>query len=236
MKIVTWNCNGALRKKFEKLEEFDAEVLIVQECENPEFVKEKLYRNWANNYLWIGDNKNKGVGVFAKPEIRLKKLDWSNSFRNSSVKYFLPCNINNQFNLLAVWTHYNNSPNFRYIGQFWKYMQINKPLFNNILIAGDFNSNSCWDQWDRWWNHTDVVKELKEIGVESVYHHFKNEEQGNESLPTFFLQRKLNKPYHIDYFFAGSELLSNLKSISVEQFENWKHLSDHCPLVLEFKD
>lgn len=129
MKIVTWNCNGALRKKFEHLITFNADVYIIQECEDPSRALDKNYTDWATNYLWLGDTKNKGIGIFAKPDIILRKSDWSNTYKDHTVKHFLPCSINNQFNLLAVWTHHNNSPNFGYMGQFWKYLQVNKREF-----------------------------------------------------------------------------------------------------------
>ena len=236
MKIITWNCNGALRNKFEYLSNLEADICVVQECEDPAQTNHKEYKIWAENYLWIGDSKNKGVGVFAKPHIKIEKLNWSDNFKDHRVKYFLPFTVNNSFNLLAVWTHNNNSPTFGYIGQLWKYLQVNKSKLNRCLILGDFNSNSIWDKWDRWWNHSDVVSELSEIGIESLYHLNKNEAQGKESNPTFFMQRKLEKPYHIDYVFGGDDFINNLKKIEIGQVNEWLKVSDHLPIICEFKN
>ena len=234
MKIISWNCNGALRKKFDNLLDLNADILIIQECENPSESNHEKYIEWAENYLWIGDSKNKGIGVFTKKNIELNKLNWSPEFKDHSVKHFLPCSINNEFNLLAIWTHNNNSPTFGYIGQFWKYLQVNKKYFKNILIAGDLNSNAIWDKWDRWWNHTDVVNELKDLNIESFYHKLKNEEQGKESLPTFFLQRKLEKPYHIDYIFGSKEFSNCLTKLEIGETDKWLEISDHLPIICEF--
>lgn len=235
MKIITWNCNGAFRKKFHALLEFNADIFIIQECENPAESKDQEYKNWANNYLWIGNSKNKGLGVFAKREINIKPLDWTNNFKDHSVKHFLPCLINNNFQLLGVWTHQNNSPNFGYIGQLWKYIKVNKSNFKKIIIVGDLNSNTIWDEWDRWWNHSDVIKELEEMNITSLYHKYFNELQGKETKPTFFLQRNLSKPYHIDYCFSSNEFTLNLKKVEVPKFDNWHHLSDHVPIIITLK-
>jgi exonuclease III len=235
-KILTWNCNGALRKKYESITKFDADIYVIQECEDPNYVKDKGYEDFANNHLWHGDTKYKGIGIFAKANLTLNKLDWEDIYQDHIVKHFLPCSIDNKFNLLAVWTHRNNSPNFGYIGQLWKYIQINKSKMKNTFIVGDLNSNVIWDEWDRWWNHSDVVKELESLGIESVYHKWTSEEQGKETQPTFYLHRNLNKSYHIDYCFAPRQANEKLSKVTIEKFENWKHISDHSPILIEYID
>lgn len=230
MRIVSWNCNGALRKKLHALRSFDADVCIIQECENPLESTCPEYRAWASNYLWVGGNKNKGLGIFAKPEITLAPLDLD----AGTLESFIPCTLNNQFVLWAVWTRQANSPTFRYIGQLWKYLQKHKASISgkDAFVIGDFNSNVCWDAWDRWWNHSDVVRELEEMEIYSLYHAVRSEAQGSESDPTFYMYRKLEKPYHIDYVFLPKKYLSSA-SLEVGNPSLWLEHSDHMPLFVQ---
>ena len=174
MRLVSWNCNGALRKKYHHLDQIRAEIYIIQECENPATSNDHDYQSWSENYLWTGTSKNKGIGVFARGDVMLNLLDWSNNYQGHEVRNFLPCRVNDSFDLLAVWLHQNNSPTFGYIGQLWKYLQTNKSKMVNTVLVGDLNSNARWDVWDRWWNHSDVVRELHEIGIVSLYHKYFN--------------------------------------------------------------
>lgn len=235
MKIVTWNCNGALRNKFKNLLDLGADICIIQECEDPNQTNHIDYKNWANNYLWKGDNKNKGLGIFAFGDIKIQIINWSDQYEERIVKHFLPCMINNDFQLLGLWACHNDSPNFRYIGQIWKYLQVNKSNFKKIIIAGDFNSNSIWDECDRWWNHSDVVRELEELEIVSLYHKFYKEKQGEETKATFFLYRRSDRPYHIDYIFANKEISNKLLNFEIAPQEKWIVLSDHLPISCEFR-
>ena len=62
MKIVSWNCNGAFRKKYSILfEKIPADIYVIQECENPEKISNNKDKEFLTsfNYRWIGENKNK---------------------------------------------------------------------------------------------------------------------------------------------------------------------------------
>jgi exonuclease III len=236
MKIVSWNCNGALRNKLHKLSSFEADVYIIQECENPNINREKNeeFRLFSANNLWVGRSNNKGLGVFAKNSAKLEKLKWDHSFHGRELQWFIPFSINNDLKIVAVWNHRANAKAFPYIGQFWLFMQNNKEKLRNSIICGDFNSNTIWDNWDRWWNHTDVVRELEALEIVSLYHCQTGEEQGKEKQPTFYMHRNSDKPYHIDYAFIARSMM-NGSIIKIGSPSEWLELSDHMPLVVELR-
>jgi exonuclease III len=227
MKIISWNCAGAFRKKFHLLDAYSADVLVIQECEDPA-KSSSDYQRWAQNYLWVG-SKHKGIGVFAKPHVKLKKLDWT----DDGLQLFLPCGINDRFNLIATWTKQGDDVNYRYIGQLWKYLQIHKAriAMTPSVICGDLNSNSIWDNQHPGSSHSDVVHTLADIGLSSIYHSQTTEKHGSESQPTFYLQRNRKKSYHIDYAFISSSLRSAAHSIGIGFADDWLQHSDHMPLV-----
>ena len=246
MRIVSWNCNGGLRNKLSVLNSLTADVFIIQECEDPSRSTKK-YQEWAGEYIWVGESKNKGIGVFPKNGNFVRALNWfkeytiegleSNSaylsWNTSDLRLFLPFRLNNSLTVLGVWTKGTRDQAFGYMGQFWKYLQLHRAELSSTdsIIIGDFNSNSIWDQRDRWWNHTDVVAELESIDKKSLYHYCFKEQQGEETTPTFYLQKNLKKAYHIDYVFASSNYL-NSSSCKIANAEDWLKYSDHMPLII----
>lgn len=230
MRLISWNCNGALRNKLHKVLPLDADICVIQECEDPAQSTSDDYKTWAGNYLWTGTNKNRGLGVFAKPNIALTAVPLD----TEPLELFLPCTIDQSLSLLAVWTRDARSPTFRYIGQLWKFLQ-KHPRFlasDRAILLGDLNSNARWDVWDRWWNHSDVVRQLNDMGLISLFHHANNEQQGQESVPTFFMHRNTDKPYHIDYAFLSRQLLQGA-TCEIGHPSDWLSHSDHMPLMVE---
>ena len=234
MKIITWNCCGAFRNKYQHLLPYDADIYIIQECENPEEIKKasQNYVKFSSNHLWVGSNKNKGLGVFIKNNQNVKKLSWNNIYRKKELKWFIPFEFNGN-KILAVWNHHANAKAFPYIGQFWLYLKRNKKEMKNTIICGDFNSNTIWDSWDRWWNHSDCVRELGKLNLYSVFHKLRNCEQGKEKEFTFYLQKNNNKGYYIDYVFLDDAIFgkSNIE-LKLGNFNDWKSLSNHVPVIL----
>jgi len=140
MRVVSWNCNGAYRKKFQYIKDIDADIHVIQECENPITSGVPEYIEYAANHIWHGSLKdiNKGVGIFAKPEIKLNELHWD----NPDESLFIPVEVNGFFVLLAVWT----TIELYYIGEYVDFQNANSEKFNNnMVIIGDFNSGVNFD-------------------------------------------------------------------------------------------
>ena len=95
MKIISWNCNGKFREKFSSIIEEDADIYVICECENPAESKSDEYREFAGyNYAWVGDYHYKGLGIFAKEDIKLeKRIGINDEFKN-----FIFLNVNDSFN------------------------------------------------------------------------------------------------------------------------------------------
>lgn len=108
MKIITWNCNGGFHNKFIEIAKLEAHIYVSQECEKPMHSKGE-YKKWAENYLWVGKGKHKGLDIFASSSVKIEQLNWD----DNGLQLFLPARVNNQFNLVGVWTKYANSPTFR---------------------------------------------------------------------------------------------------------------------------
>jgi hypothetical protein len=229
LRVVTWNCNGALRRKWRHVAALQADVYVIQECEEPSSSLDADYQAWARRHLWVGDSRHKGLGVFVRGRHRLAGVD----LQHAPWQLFLPCEVDG-WPLLTVWTK-ASSPDFRYIGQLWQFLQLHPRFLDHphAMAVGDFNGNAIWDTDKRCWNHSDVVRELAAMGLQSCYHRHFDEAQGMESRPTYFQHRHPTRPYHLDYGFTGSAW--RVRDVRIGGSRKWLAHSDHLPIALELE-
>lgn len=235
MKVITWNCNMAFRKKAEVILACKPDILIIPECEHPDklvFNKEAFK---PTDILWFGSNHNKGLAIFSYSKFRFKTTD----IHNEKLRMIIPIEVTNggfDFNLFAIWAYNPLDPEGHYVEQVYKAVLYYDDLLTDkqTLLVGDFNSNAIWDKKHRVNNHTKVVKLLEDKGILSLYHLHHKQVQGKELHPTYYMYRHKNRPYHIDYCFASADFAQHLQSVEIGEYDFWIKYSDHVPVIVEF--
>ena len=235
MKIATWNCNMAFRKKAASILKYEPDILIVPECEHPDKLKFSNDLPQPAASLWFGSNQNKGLGIFSYSDFKFKLLD----NYNPNFKLIIPISVSNKkikFTLYAIWANNPADREGRYITQIWKAIKFYDGSLQNkrTVLIGDFNSNTIWDKPRREGNHSTVVNLLEKKGIHSTYHHHYKQQQGKEEHPTLYMYRQKEKPYHIDYCFASKDLITKLRSVEIGDFRTWSQYSDHVPVIVKF--
>ncbi|MEP0212826.1 MAG: hypothetical protein ABJD66_06415 [Cellulophaga sp.] len=92
MKIITWNCNMAFRKKAEFILNENPDIIVVPESESPEKLKFKKGIILPSDIFWYGDNPNKGIGVYSYSDFKISISD----LHNPDFRYVIPLSIRNK--------------------------------------------------------------------------------------------------------------------------------------------
>lgn len=224
MKIVSWNAGMKFREKFKILDErYHADLYIIQECEDPARSKNKEYQEFAQNYLWIVDNKNKGLGVFARKDKKLEKVELDNHY----LRHMLPFKFEGKL-FFGIWAY------MRYVEDLVVYFSVyQKMLEENPIIIGDFNSSVIWDKEHGNRTQTVLNADLEKYGLYSAYHYLNHENQGEETQATFCLYRHADRPFYINYCYCNP---NEVKKFQIGNFDEWSGLSDHMPLEVEIRN
>ena len=226
MRVTTWNCNLGLSKKFDLLNKYDSDVIVIQECE------ELPINFFAHRHFhWVGLNKQKGLGVI----MNTKDSAIDNSYDPNLIN-FLPISTPD-INILAVWAYNHRAKRFGEgfngntidaLDHYGKFLMQDKKL---SLVVGDFNNSIIWDKGSNKNNFYQINAKLKSLGFLSNYHELENMKFGKESAATFFHTKKESKPYHIDYIYSKGLQPSKLK---LGSYKDWIEYSDHVPLTSDF--
>lgn len=68
----------------------------------------------------------------------------------------------------------------------------------------------------------------------AAYHEVHGDEFGEETEKTFYMHKKEQRLYHIDYTFVPSRLIDSRIEVTVGEYDDWIDASDHMPLLVEF--
>lgn len=237
MKIITWNCNMAFRKKADYILQHKPDILIVPECEHLDKLKFNTDTLRPTDSLWFGTNHNKGLGIFSYCDYRFQLLN----IHDPELRMIIPVLVTNgtpntDLMLYAIWANNPKDPDGQYVEQVWKAIHYYDEQITNkrTILIGDFNSNTIWDRKHRAGNHSNVVKRLEEKGIYSCYHLHHQQTQGKEEHPTHYLYRHKDKPYHLDYCFVSADIAEKISSVEIGDYDFWTQYSDHVPVIVTF--
>ncbi len=225
MRIISWNCNMAYAMKQADILALHPDLVLLQEC-SQKHIKE----SGAPFSHWIGKNPHKGLGVLGFG---------SHAFTLSSAytpiyPWFLPLRVEDEhLNVLGVWAHVKEKQE-RYVRITHQAIDYYRAFVTEglCLAIGDFNSNTIWDASHAGNSHSALVKKLEQLQMRSVYHAQTLEQQGRETVSTFYLYRHPDKGYHLDYAFISCKLLEKT-TLTIPDPSRWLQRSDHLPLLLD---
>ncbi|CAN5835491.1 hypothetical protein BH10CHL1_BH10CHL1_33340 [soil metagenome] len=236
MRLVTWNCAGAFRKKAQPINHLQPNIAIIQECESPLKLRFPGDMRQPDDLVWQGYNPDKGVGVFAYGDLQLT-LD---ERYDPSIHHCLPVCVRGAYelNLLAIWAMGHKEKARSYIGQVYYAVQRYAEFIRErpTIVVGDFNSNAIWDRERAVSNHSGVVKALAAANIASAYHEYFDETPGQERQHTYYHHRSAHAGWHLDYCFVPTAWLPRLQAVTVSPFTPWCEYSDHTPLMVDFAE
>jgi exonuclease III len=226
MKIVSWNCEGGFDRKANWLFELNPDLAVVQEC-TERAARAQTPANFS--HLWFGLPGSKGLAVFHRTDIRLVPINTP----DHRWLVGLDVDATEQFSLVAVWSCPERSGLAAYVEECRNAVAAHPEWFQTgrTIMVGDFNSNCTWDS-STGGQHTLLINELAAHGMTSLYHQQTGQEFGKESVPTIHHQRKIEKPFHIDFAFVSKSFLERAHC-SIGSPDIWLSRSDHCPIVID---
>ena len=175
MRLISWNCQGAFKKKADLILALHPDILVVQECEHPNRHFYNPTNKKPDSQYWYGDSKHKGICIHSFNDYKFELLQ---NF-NPKFRYILPFRVTGHwqaFTLFAIWAMSNKENyNARYIGQVWLvellsdsfnyigYGIINSPMWDILFISEQMISDSF--EFDNKKYYTPYVK-IFEYGFE----------------------------------------------------------------------
>lgn len=234
MRLVTWNCHGGFTAKRDRIAALSPDVAII--CETTEEAARDVPSGLS---AWTGALRGKGVAVICWNgwQPRLPQLLGA----SIAEPYFLPVVLERKgqsINLIAAWVKRDKD----YVRPTLSVLEKAKEFLarESVLIVGDFNQSVYFDRGrSEGLRFSRVLARLEEKGIKSAWHARMNESHGQESIATYFYNRRETEPFHIDFVFGSQNLIRRINKIEIGSFESWvgggEQCSDHAPIIADFE-
>ena len=225
LRLATWNCcRSSIAKAADAVAALDASLTVLQEARRPAGV--------SPGQLWIGDNPLNGLAVVPGPGFRvtLGRVVAGAPWSIAPVKVSGPIDLR----LLLVWTRQEHKYIEGLDAALTAYARFLRA--GPAVVLGDFNANAIWDGPRRKTDFSRVARRLADqFGLVSAYHAKTGEAFGAETTATHYFWRRRDRPFHIDYCFVPARWAEGDLSVSVLDRPPWDALSDHRPLVVDYR-
>ena len=233
MRFISWNCNEGFSRKYLHLRSLDFDVAVVTECApfEPELEGRAVTSEFTLPVSQPGQTKH--IGVLARAPWQVEPLA-----RVPSQPWLLPVRITGpvDFTVLAVWALGPDwvEKRLSYAAQTARVVTEVLPAIDGpVVLAGDLNAPVVSAPRDAR-RHESNVGQLEACGLVSA---FTTTRGGQDPLaePTFYHQRKLDRPFHIDHVFVPEELDEWRRGNggNLMQTGSRPSSSDHVPIIVD---
>ena len=234
MKILSWNidCKIGQNGVWNYIRtHIKPDFALLQECRVP-VENFEVQNNLLLNV--IGGTRNWGSCIYSK-DCKVDEVSFSPEYRGwTTLGEMTPLHFSKPILLISVHAKLAGVPFVvpHLKEMFSKLLNVMKE-YENLIIAGDFNAARLFDevypQYPAHTKHKLLFDWLEnELGLFDCHYKLNGKEVQT-------MRGKSKYPYQNDHIFVSKSLLTRLKSCTVLANEEIYKLSDHNPVVAEFK-
>jgi hypothetical protein len=224
LRLIAWNCHhGSVSARLAELATFAPAIVFLQECQPSR--RPPL----SNSCMTLRVNARKCIALASlNADYQITPL----RPRPNRGRAIVAATVTGpaSFTALGIWAQ---GP--RYVDDVMRTLDAYHRVLQSgpAVVMGDLNSGSNLTRQPPSKGHARILAALKDCGLVSAYHAFHGVAHGHEAHPTYRHQRKISKPWHIDFCFVPIAWVENLQAVEVVDGEDWPTKSDHLPLNVE---
>ena len=224
MKCFVWNMDYWKSPKKEEgwdyIKSIDPDIMLLNECSNHKSQKNSIH--YLSKGKW-------GCGVFSKH--KLTEINFSRSHPDAIACGQLKLN-NQKITAISLYGKMINGYSITTLHRSLSdltHLFVEKKIRDCLLIGGDFNADLQFDKMQYGESHHLFFERLKDFELYDCVKKFHNKRVQT------LRHKTSNFAWQNDYLFAGKKLYDKCISCEVIDDKSLYDISDHNPIIAEFK-